>query len=139
VWNNITLLLEPWFLDKVEQYSQLKPAERQAFLDRFLDRVDQWSGVDAICPKTSTHHAPRGESTPPHAERGEYDAGPPAGFVASLLARNGNCRQQADPAQRARIDAFVTAVEARWLWRKLFLRADSYRGLIFLGDGASTS
>lgn len=54
LWTNIGTLLSPWLLEKVDEYAKVPAAEQPAYLDRFLDRVDQWSKIGAACQQGSS-------------------------------------------------------------------------------------
>ncbi len=103
LWHNITVLLEPWLLDKVEQYSQLPVAQQIDYIDRFLDRAELWNKIGTACLKKSAKQ------------------GPKSGSSASqlIMEQIEQCSNHAPPEQRRRIGAFMTAVQARWLWRQL--------------------
>ena len=103
LWHNVTVLLEPWLLGKVEQYSQLPASQRNDYLDRFLDRAELWSKVGTACLRSSASQGAQGGSS-----------------VSKLVMEQiEQCSQRAAPEQRRRIGTFVAAVEARWLWRQL--------------------
>ena len=63
LWHNVTVLLEPWLLGKVEQYSQLPASQKIDYIDRFLDRAELWSKVGSACLKNSADHGPKGGSS----------------------------------------------------------------------------
>ena len=103
LWHNITVLLEPWLLGNVEQYSQLPVSQRNDYLDRFLDRAELWSKVGSACVKNSASQGPKGGSS-----------------VSQLVMEQiEQCSRRAGPEQRRQIAAFVAAVQTRWLWRQL--------------------
>lgn len=102
LWNNIGVLLSPWLMEKADQYAQLPAAEQNAYLDRFLDSVEQWSKIGEACLKSG------GE--------GKKAEGPLSTLIADRVAE---CSRRAEPAQRKRISSFMAAVQARWIWRNL--------------------
>jgi len=107
LWTNIGTLLTPWLLERVDEYGKIPAAERSAYLDRFLDRVDQWSKIGAACQQ--------GES----ASTATKSQGKAGGSLSKLIAdRIAECSRQAEPDQRKRIAAFMTAVQARWIVRQ---------------------
>lgn len=109
LWNNLVLLLEPWFLEKADRYSQLAVADRPPYVDQFLDRVAQWRRADAI------RYGPG------------QDGAQRAGLAQSLLDQVEQWKQRADPTQRARIDEFLRDVELRWIMRKFLNLAPLFK------------
>ena len=102
LWHNVTVLLEPWLAGKAEKYSQLPASGRIEFIDRFLDSVQQWSKVGAACFKANSGQ-----------REGE------AAMNKLLIEQVRQCGNLAEPEQRRKIEAFVAAVQARWLWRQM--------------------
>jgi hypothetical protein len=110
LWNNIGTLLSPWLLEKVDEYAKLPAAEQPAYLDRFLDRVDQWSKIGAACQQGSSATISKSDA--------KSDA-KPAGSHSKLIAdRIAECSRHAEPAQKTRIAGFMTAVQGRWIVRQ---------------------
>jgi len=103
LWHNVTVLLEPWLLSKVDQYSLLPASQQGGYIDRFLDRAEQWNKIGAACLKNST-------------ERGSQGT---ASVSKMVLDQIEQCGKQAAPEKRRQIDAFMIAVQGRWLWRQL--------------------
>ena len=110
LWTNIGTLVSPWLLEKVDEYAKLPAAEQPAYLDRFLDRVDQWSKIATACQQ--------GTSTPGENST-EKSAAKPDGSLNKLIAdRVAECSRHVEPAQQKRIAAFMTAVQGRWIVRQ---------------------
>ena len=106
LWSNIGTLLGPWLLEKADEYAKLPAAEQPAYLDRFLDRVDQWSKIGAACQQSGS--TPSGKS-----------GAKPTDSLSKLIAdRIADCSRHAEPDQRSRIAAFMTAVQGRWIVRQ---------------------
>ena len=104
VWDNIVLLLEPWFMDKTDQYFKLATAERTAYLDRLLDMIAVWRGAELLRPEqTGTAEEPR--------EKG--------GLLEVLFDQVKQWKERAEPKRREQIDQFLLAVQVRWLLRNL--------------------
>ncbi|MGO9109435.1 MAG: hypothetical protein ACLP9L_09390 [Thermoguttaceae bacterium] len=103
LWHNIGVLLKPWLLSKVEQYSQLPAAQRTDYIDCFLDRAEVWSKVGSACLKNST-------------DGGRKDGSSVSKLVMEQIRQ---CSDRAAPEQRQQIRAFVAAAQARWLWRRM--------------------
>ena len=104
VWDNILLLLEPWFLQKTDQFFKLATADQPAYLDQLLDTINVWRGFDSLRPKQS--------ETPEKPGR-------QLGLVDSLFDRVEQWKEQAEPQRRQRIGQFANAIQARWLLRNL--------------------
>lgn len=107
VWDNIVLLLRPWFMDKQQTYFELTAAERPAYLDQILDTMAVWRGIDSLYPA---------------AEAGQTGGDPPAGkdrLLGVLLQRIELWKQEADPQQQQRTSQFHHAIQLRWLVRKM--------------------
>lgn len=101
LWKNVPLILEPWFLDKVRRYHECETSDRMAFLDRAIDTLTVWKGLDALSP-------PSGQGD------GDW------GEMETLLRRQiAVWRDRAKPDQQQRIDQLVSAIEVRWLFRQL--------------------
>jgi hypothetical protein len=103
LWYNVTVLLEPWLLSKVEQYSQLPASQKIDYIDRFLDRAELWNKVGAACLKNG---AAPGQSSDRSVSK-------------LVLDQIQQCSNRALPEQRQQMEAFISAVQARWLWRHL--------------------
>jgi len=103
LWSNVPLVLEPWFMDKVRRYHDCEASERMTLLDRMIDTLSAWKGIDTLRP------AP-GESQD---------------LKALLLEQIAVWRSQAKANQQDRIDELVTAVEVRWMFRQLAGTLDS--------------
>lgn len=103
LWHNITVLLEPWLLEKVEHYARLPAAQRTDFIDRFLDRAELWNKIGSACLKNRTNQGRKGGSS-----------------VSQLIMEQiEQCSSRAAPERQRQIGAFMAAVQARWLWRQL--------------------
>jgi hypothetical protein len=104
LWDNLVVLMEPWFLDEVNRWARLSGSERWAFIDRFLDRASQWRKAGTCL---------RGQSS------GGSSAEERPNLNAVLFRKIEESKAGADPAQKARIEQFTTAVRLRQAWRKL--------------------
>ncbi len=106
LWTNIGTLLSPWLLEKVDEYAKLPAAEQPAYLDRFLDRVDQWSKIAAACQQGNSASGAKSDS--------KSD-----GALNNLIAdRVAECSRHVEPAQQKRISAYMAAVQGRWIVRQ---------------------
>jgi hypothetical protein len=101
--NNVTQLVEPWFIDKLEHYVGLPPEQRTAYVDQILDRLSAMRGLAAVT----------GANTPSGA--------PGQGRLAkALLEQIPQWQQRAEPQRRREIGEFLTALQTRWVSRQLF-------------------
>jgi hypothetical protein len=104
LWDNILVLLEPWFMEKVDRYFTMAAQERLAFLDRLIDMFTAWRGLDTLRPGVT------GAAKPPKAE---------GGLLGALLGQVDQWQTSAEPQQGKRIGEFLLALQMRWLWRQL--------------------
>lgn len=104
LWNNVLVLLEPWFLDKVEQYSTLSASERPAYVEKFIESVAAWKDVEVFCPPQEQASAAPGKS---------------GSLIGILLERVKQWEAAAAPPQNAQISEFLAAVKSRYLQRSL--------------------
>jgi hypothetical protein len=105
LWSNVLVLLKPWFFDKVEQYSALAAAERQAYIDRFLASVASWQGVEAFCPPQ---------------ERTSTESGKSGSLIAILLDSVKQWEAAAASPQKEQLSEFLAAVKSRYVQRLFF-------------------
>jgi len=103
LWANVLLLMEPWYMDKVDGYFALAAAERPAYVDTIIDRIDDWGGVESVCRKDGA----------------DAPAGATSALLGALLERIEIWQQQADGERRGQIRQFQLALQTRWLYRKL--------------------
>jgi hypothetical protein len=104
LWTNVLVLLKPWFLDKVEHYSALAAAERQAYVDKFLESVTSWQDVEAFCP-------PEEKASPASVAGGS--------LIGVLLKSVKQWEESASQPQKEQIAEFLAAVKSRYLQRSL--------------------
>jgi hypothetical protein len=104
LWRNVPLLLEPWFMEKVNGYFNESDERRAAYLDKMIDAVAVWAGLDAIRPG---------------AAEGKGGAARSPGLTEMLLGEVEGWKQRAAPGDRQRITEFLAAMQARWLTRDL--------------------
>ena len=105
---NVALLAEPWFLEKMEGYFALPLTERLGYVDRILDSFETWRGAERLISVPVTQP---GKVVSPK---------PQDGMVGTILRQIEQCREAAPPEQRQKMDEFIRAVQARWLRRTLF-------------------
>lgn len=103
LWENVLVLMEPWYMDKVDGYFELAAAERPAYVDTIIDRIDDWGGVEAVCREN----------------RAEEQPGAGSALLGGLLERIEVWQRQADGERRGQIRQFQMALQTRWLYRRL--------------------
>jgi len=99
LWENVALLLEPWFADKVDGYFRLPESRRTAYVDLTVELIDNWKGAAALAADPS--------------------AGDPCvkrpGLLELLAERIGRWMQSVTPQRRDEARQFLLAVQTRWL------------------------
>jgi len=103
LWDNVQVLLEPWFADKVDGYFAVREAERRAFVDRTLELIENWKGAAALCA-----------DPPPGAGDGKRP-----GLLEVFAERVARWTRSASPQRRDQVRQFLLAVQTRWLQRAL--------------------
>jgi len=96
---NVALLLEPWFADKVDGYFRLSEAQRPAYVDRTVELIDNLRGAAAL---GADHPAGAGPAKP-------------RGLLEVLAERIGRWMQSVTPQRRDQARQFLLAVQSRWL------------------------
>jgi hypothetical protein len=48
VRDNLIVLLRPWFMDKLDGYLSLSMSEKVPYVDKLLDTITAWRGVDTL-------------------------------------------------------------------------------------------
>ena len=99
LWSNLPLLLEPWFMDKLETYNNRNDTQRPAFVDEIIDRMVELGGMDCL--------------------RGPSDGGRPPGLMQLFIERAETCKEQARSERRQQMSQFIAAIQTRWLIRAL--------------------
>jgi len=103
IWDNVVLLMKPWFFDKTERYFQLADDQRPAYVDELIDMITAWKDIDSL-------------RTPedPAASRSEQ-----GGLLATLAEKMEEWKQGVNPAERERIEEFSKAIQVRIFRRML--------------------
>jgi hypothetical protein len=99
LWDNVLLLLEPWFADKVDGYFRLQEPQRPAYLDQTLQLIENWKGATALSPEDS--------AASPQARR--------PGLIEVVVERIGRWTESVTPQRRQQVREFLLAVQSRWL------------------------
>ncbi|MBN2023656.1 MAG: hypothetical protein JW809_12795 [Pirellulales bacterium] len=100
LWDNVPLLLEPWFFAKVDGYHRAPASARAAYIDGILDTLAKWKGLDGIRPTADR------DGTPPELKD-------------MLLSGVAAWKSDAGPDEQVKIDEFLFAFQARRLIRRL--------------------
>lgn len=110
---NVVWLLEPWIREKSRQYAGLLPEQRGPYLDRLIDTLKQWQGLDELVPAPA--------------------AGDPAspGLMAAARQQLQAVREQAGEAEQQQAGEFVAALQTRWALRELSERLERAAGAWF--------
>jgi hypothetical protein len=102
VWDNITLLLRPWFVEKARSYARLTAAKRPDYMDRLIDVITTWRGIEKLLP--SQMKLSPGEKKSPS--------------LSNLLCSEIDLIvEESDPPEREQIGELWQALKVRWLLR----------------------
>ena len=99
LWKNLPLLLDLWFVDKFEAYSNSNISQRPAFIDGIVDRMVELSGIDCLSAADSAGNSPS--------------------LMRTIAERIAICKKQALPKEREQMGQFTSAIQSRWLIRAL--------------------
>ncbi len=95
---NVALLLEPWFGDKVDGYFRLPEGQRQAYIDRTIDLIENLKGATAL-----------GADRPAEGRKKS------PGLLELLAERIGGWMNSVTPQRRDQAKQFLLALQTRWL------------------------
>ncbi len=104
LWQNVLVLLEPWFDEKVDAYHALPLAERSAYVDRLLVTIGVWSNIESLRADSAAEGEPKESSS---------------GLLAVLASKTEQWKQRAEPERRQKMSQFILAVQCRWLVRRM--------------------
>ncbi|MBN2292844.1 MAG: hypothetical protein JXM70_10485 [Pirellulales bacterium] len=99
LWANLPLILEPWFMHKLEDYSNRDANERQQCVDAIIDRMTKLSGMNCLRDQSTDQSVPK--------------------LKELMFEQIEVWKKRADPEEKKRIGQFFAAIQARWLIRKL--------------------
>jgi hypothetical protein len=104
IWNNIPLLLRPWFVDKAKYYGKLTSEKRLIYVDRLIDILTAWRGIESLLPSRTK------------ASEGEKDSAGLSNFLLNEIERT---QRESDAPDREQIGELWNALKIRWLVRSL--------------------
>jgi hypothetical protein len=107
LWDNVLLLLEPWFADKVDGYFRLPEPQRPAYVDRTLQLIENWKGATALSPGSRRAGSADGQESAGTAG--------PTGLIGLFVERIGHWTESVTPQRRQQVREFLLAVQSRWL------------------------
>jgi hypothetical protein len=99
---NIPAVLRPWILKKADAYGRLPTDRRAAFLDRLIDKLEVWQGVEKLLPQPSAN------------------ASEPSPKLAAILTREmERLQKEAPAAQRKQLARLWADLQVRWFLRSI--------------------
>ena len=104
VWGNIPLLLRPWFVEKAKSYGKLTAEKRLDYIDRLIDIITAWTGIENLFPNRM-NVLPGGKTS--------------SGLLNLLCSEIDQIVEESDPPQRELIDNLWKALKVRWLIHNL--------------------
>jgi hypothetical protein len=102
VWDNIPLMLRPWLAEKARSYARLTAEKRPDYVDRLIDVITAWRGIEKLLP--SQMKLSPGEKTSP-------------GLSNLLCSEIDRIVEESDPPEREQIGELWQALKVRWLLR----------------------
>jgi hypothetical protein len=102
LFQNIPCVLRPWILKKAETYEQVAKDQKKAFLDRLLDTLEVWRGVEKLLPNATAS--------------GKEPAKSPK-LAAILMQEMDKIQKESPVAQQKQIGKFWADVQMQWFLR----------------------
>jgi hypothetical protein len=110
LFRNIPCVLRPWILKKANAYAQMAADQKTAFLDRLLDTLEVWRGVEKLLPQTGAS-----DGVPAKSPK-----------LATILTREIDKLQKDAPlAQQELVGKFWTDVKLHWFLRSFSPKSQS--------------
>jgi hypothetical protein len=106
LWNNIPLILQPWFAEKAKNYCKLTNERRQDYLDRLINTISTWRGIERLIPNQTVD------------SKGEKSSAGLANLLGKEIER---LQQETNSPDREQIGELWNAIKLRWLVRNLTL------------------
>lgn len=104
---NVGRLVGPWVRSKARSYAALPEAERAEYLDRLIDVLEQWRGLEDLAPP---------------AGPGE---GAQSGLLTAALKQLETPTRLAGAAEHEPMRDFLTALRTRWAVREFARHVES--------------
>ena len=115
----------PWILEKADAYGQLAADQQTAFLDRLIDTLEVWQGVEKLLPKQAENVARCGEIA---QIGGHFDAGD--GKTAKVSLRLLNKNRSINCGWPCKCDGFCEASRRKLNYRRSTVACPRLRGHI---------
>jgi hypothetical protein len=104
LFQNIPCVLRPWILEKAKAYAQLAKDRKAAFLDRLIDTLEVWRGIEKLLPQ------PVASAQNPA----------PSPKLAAMLVQEMDKVQREVPAeQQKQVGKFWADVQMHWFLRSI--------------------
>jgi hypothetical protein len=110
VWNNISLILRPWFAEKAKSYVKLSAEQRQDFIDRLIDVITVWRGIEKLLPSRMQSSINKKGSS---------------GMTNLLSKEIEQLQEESNHPDREQIAELWAALQVRWLIRNLTASSSS--------------
>jgi hypothetical protein len=104
VWNNIPLILRPWFVEKAKSYCKLPVEKRQDYLDRLIDVIAVWHGIEKLIPARI---------------KSLNDANGSGGISKLLWKEIDQLQEESKTPENEQIGELWNALKVRWFVRSL--------------------
>lgn len=102
VWDNISLLLKPWLMEKAKSYGKLSVEKRRDYVDRLIDVISAWRGIEKLLPS-------RIKDTP--------GVKTSSGLTSYLCSEIDRIVMESGSPEREQIGELWQALKLRWLIR----------------------
>jgi len=102
VWDNIPLLLRPWLVEKARSYARLTVEKRSDYVDRLIDIITAWRGIEKLLP-SQIKLSPGAKKSP--------------GLSNLLCSEIDRIVEESELPERKQIGELWQALKVRWLLR----------------------
>jgi hypothetical protein len=114
VWCNIPLLIRPWFVEKARSYVKLTAEKRRDYVDRLIDIITAWAGIENLLPNRISGGCPNfrvnENGTVPFSQ---------SSITNLLCSEIDRIVEESDPPDREQISELWQALKVRWFFRNL--------------------
>lgn len=104
LFQNIPYILRPWIVKKAEAYSQIAKDQKSAFLDRLLDTLEVWRGVEKLLPSSTA--------------AGKEPAKSPK-LLTILMQEMDKIQKESPDLQQKQVGKFWADVQMQWFLRSI--------------------